>query len=124
MVPRRYQEHSDGTFDIDYDDGESERNVKGVMSERRVDEAALGRRIRMMMKLGSCDGSFRDLEDKITTDRARSLSRSDDRRRSRSPDDIESLKRENRELRKTLQRGGPSVPRVHRPRARHRGTAW
>merc|ERR1712025_943137 len=52
---------------------------------------------------------LRDLEDKITTDRARSLSRTDDRRRSRSPDDIESLKRENRELRKTLQRGGFGV---------------
>merc|ERR1719197_1910875 len=100
------RKHSDGTFDIDYDDGESERNVKGGHVREK------GRRGRSRSPNSDDDEArklrrkLRDLEDKITTDRARSLSRSDDRRRSRSPDDIESLKRENRELRKTLQRGG------------------
>ena len=54
------------------------------MSERRVDEVEAVRRIPMMTRLGSCDGSFGIWRIKITTDRARSLSRSDDRRRSRS----------------------------------------
>ena len=100
------RKHSDGTFDIDYDDGESERNVKGGHVREK------GRRGRSRSPNSDDDEArklrrkLRDLEDKITTDRARSLSRSDDRRRSRSPDDIESLKRENRELRKTLQSGG------------------
>ena len=103
------RKHSDGTFDIDYDDGESERNIEGSLVRDKGGRSRSRSPAKDDDEARKLRRKLRDLEDKITTDRARSLSRTDDRRRSRSPDDIEALKRENRELRQTLKQGGSTT---------------
>ena len=110
----------DGTYDVDYDDGEQERGVKA----RHVREKGGGRDRsparsddRRDDRRGADDDEnarlrrrLRDLEDKLTGDRAGSLPRYDDLRKSRGADDadVDSLVRENRELRRELSRSGSS----------------
>ena len=104
----------DGSYDVDYDDGERERAVDGRHVRARGGAGGRGRSpARSDDRRGDDDENerlkrrLRDLEDKLTGDRAGSLGRRDDARASRDAgSDLEALARENRELRRELGRGG------------------